>query len=230
MKTIVLLLLACVIGGVAAGRAAATGHKPKRKVSVKFDQRFDCAKIAPAALLTSLAGGYGGTIAPAALLTSLAGGYGGTYTLKAPTKVDKVVNNGPKATGGFSHCDYAQSAGYPWAAKAEGPGEVTVVYGTDAIDFFKRDHAAAVQGVRCTKLKAANPNAVVDPRQCGPVAVTGIGTQAYEAASYIAVLRGKTFIAVALSSVPDANGQPTLVPADLLESIATALLARMPNE
>jgi hypothetical protein len=211
------LLLACVVGGVTVGTAAATGHKPKHKPKpkakavVKFDKRYDCAKIAPASLVTTLAGGFGGT-----------------YTLKLSTKIDNVVNNGAKGTGGYSHCDYAQSAGYPSGAKAEGPGEVTVLYGTTAIDFYKRDHSAAVQGVKCTGLKAANPNAVVDPRQCGPVPVAGIGNQAYEAGSYIAVLRGKTFIAVSLAGVPDANGQPTLVPADLLESIATALLARVP--
>jgi hypothetical protein len=71
--------------------------------------------------------------------------------------------------------------------------------------------------------------AVVDPRQCGPVPVPGIGAEAYEAGSHIAVLRGRTFLQVALSSVPDANGQPQLVPAALLESIATALHARVPQ-
>jgi hypothetical protein len=172
--------------------------------------RFDCAKVAPASVLTSLAGGFGGS-----------------YSLKPQTKVD-TASSGVKS-GGFSHCDYAQSAGYPWSAKAEGPGEVFVVYGNEAADFYKRDHAAAVEGVKCTKLKASNPNLVVDPRQCGPVPVSGIGSQAYEAGSYIAVLRGKTFVQVAVSSPPDANGQPVLVPASLLESIATALLARVPT-
>jgi hypothetical protein len=211
VTSIVVLLLACALGAVAVGTAAAKTHKPKPKAKavVKFDKRYDCAKIAPAALLTTLAGGYGGT-----------------YTLKA-TKVDNVVSNARQGTGGYSHCDYAQSAGYPSSAKAEGPGEVTVFYGTAGVDFYKRDHAAAVQGVKCTKLKAANPNAVVDPRQCGPVPVSGIGDQAYEAASYIAVLRGKVFLSVALSNAPDANGQPQLVPAATLESIATALLARV---
>lgn len=209
VTSIVVLLLACVVGAIAVGTATATG--PKAKAKAKFDKRFDCARVAPASVLTSLAGGFGGT-----------------YTLKAQTKIDQVEDSA-KVSGGYSHCDYAQSAGFPWAAKAEGPGEVTVLYGTNVGDYFKRDHAAAVQGVRCTNLKAANPNAVVDPRQCGPVAVSGIGTQAYEAASYIAVLRGKVFLQVALASVPDANGQPTLVPADLLESIATGLLARVPT-
>ena len=60
------------------------------------------------------------------------------------------------------------------------------------------------------------------------MAITGFGPNAYEAASYIAVLRGKVFLAVALSSPPDANGQPQLVPADLLMSIEKALLARIP--
>lgn len=216
VTSIVALLLACALGAVAVGTAAAKTHKPKPKPKVKavlkFDKRYDCAKIAPGALLSTLAGGFGGT-----------------YTLKPATKIDNVVSNARQGSGGYSHCDYAQSAGYPSSAKAEGPGEVTVFYGTAGVDFYKRDHAAAVQGVKCTKLKAANPNAVVDPRQCGPVPVSGVGDQAYEAASYIAVLRGKVFLSVALSSPPDANGQPQLVPAATLESIATALLARVPK-
>lgn len=201
------LLCACTAGVVAVGMAAAT---PAKKPKATFNVRYDCAKVAPAALLTSLAGGFGGT-----------------YTLKPKTKVSMVDTNN-HTTGGYSHCDYAQSAGWPTTATAEGPAEVTILYGTSALDYYKRDHAAAVSGVKCTKAKAANPNAVVDPRQCGPVPVTGIGTQAYEAASYIAVLRGKVFLQVAISSVPDPNGQPQLVSADLLESIATALLARLP--
>jgi hypothetical protein len=60
------------------------------------------------------------------------------------------------------------------------------------------------------------------------VPVAGLGDQAYEAASYIAVLRGNVFLQVALGTVPDANGQPVLVSADELVSFATALLARLP--
>lgn len=202
------LLCACMAGVVAAGMATATPAKKKPKVT--FNVRYDCAKVAPGPLLTSLAGGFGGT-----------------YTLKPKTKIDMVQTN-KHLTGGYSHCDYSQSTGWPSTPTAEGPGEVTILYGTSALDFYKRDHAAAVQGVKCTKLKAANPNATVDPRQCGPLPVTGVGTQAYEAASYIAVLRGKVFVQVDISNVPDATGQPEMVPADLLESIATALLARLP--
>ena len=206
-KVIFALFLLGTIGVVAGGAAAAKAPKPKPAKKAVFDMKYDCAKVAPAALLTTLAGGYGGT-----------------YALKA--KFDST--QGAKQAGGFSHCDYSQSAGYPWAAKAEGPGEVTVVYGARAVAFFKSDHAAAVSGVKCTNLKAQNPNITPDPRQCGPVAITGFGPNAYEAASYIAVLRGKVFLQVALSSPPDANGQPQLVPADLLMTIERALLARMP--
>lgn len=202
-KIVALLVLACTIG-VAAGSAAAKTPKKKPVAKVQFDVRYECAKVAPAALLTSLAGGFGGT-----------------YALKRQTLY-------PSAAGGFSHCDYSQSAGYPWSAKAEGPGEVTVLYRSAATDFYKRDHAAAREGVKCTNLKAQNPNITPDPRQCGPVTITGFGPNAYEAASYIAVLRGKVFVQVALSSPPDANGQPVMVPAELLESIEKALLARVP--
>jgi hypothetical protein len=200
----VTLLLACTAGVVAVGSAAATSPKP-----AAFNMKYDCAKVAPGALLTTLAGGYGGA-----------------YALK-PTKID--TTRGARQSGGFSHCDYSQSAGYPWGAKAEGPGEVTIVYGARAVAYFKSDHSAAVEGVKCTNLKAQNPNATPDPRQCGPVPIAGFGSNAYEAASYIAVLRGKVFLQVALSSPPDANGQPVLVPADLLISIEKALLARLPG-
>lgn len=206
-KVVLALFLACTLGVVAGGASAAKAPKPAKKPV--FDMKYDCAKVAPAGLLTTLAGGYGGT-----------------YTLKPLTKVDTA--QGARQAGGYSHCDYSQSAGYPWGAKAEGPGEVTVVYGARAVAFFKSDHAAAVSGVKCTNLKAQNPNVTPDPRQCGPVAVAGLGPNAYEAASYIAVLRGKVFVQVALSSPPDANGQPQLVPADLLTSIEKALLARTP--
>jgi hypothetical protein len=199
----VALLFACTAGVVAAGTAAAAS--PKAKV---FNMRYDCAKVAPGTLLTTLAGGFGGA-----------------YAVK-PTKID--TTQGARQSGGYSHCDYSQSAGYSWGAKAEGPGEVTIVYGARAIAYFKSDHAAAVEGVKCTNLKEQNPNMTPDPRQCGPVPITGFGSNAYEAASYIAVLRGKVFLQVALSSPPDANGQPVLVPADLLMSIEKALLARLP--
>lgn len=205
------LLLACTAGVIAVGTAAATSAKPAKKPAKKpvFNMKYDCAKVAPGALLTTLAGGYGGA-----------------YALKPLTKID--TTQGVKQSGGFSHCNYSQSAGYPWSAKAEGPGEVTIVYGARAIAYFKSDHAAAVSGVKCTNLKAQNPNITPDPRQCGPVPIPGFGSNAYEAASYIAVLRGKVFLQVALSSPPDANGQPVLVPADLLMSIEKALLARLP--
>lgn len=203
-KLVVVVLLAFMTGVAAVGAVAAT--------TPKFDTRFDCAKAAPASLLTSLAGGYGGT-----------------YTLKPKTHQAQVDTYVKTAGSGISHCDYNESGDpYPSPATAEGPSEVTILYGAAAIDFYKRDHAAAVSGVKCTNLKAQNPNAAVDPRQCGPVPVTGIGTQAYEAASYIAVLRGKVFLAVGVSQVADANGQPTLVSAALLESMANALLARLP--
>ena len=208
VSRVIPVLLACALGVVAVGTASAKAPRPA--VKAKFNVRFDCARVAPASLLTSLAGGFGGT-----------------YTLKPTTKVDNVQAG--RLGGGFSHCDYVQSTGWPTTPKAEGPGEVTVIYGARAADFYKRDHAAAVEGVRCDKLKAQNPNLTVDPRQCGPVPVSGLGNQAYEAASYIAVLRGKVFLQVALSSVPDANGQPVMVSADLLTSIATSLLARLPS-
>jgi hypothetical protein len=205
-KLVVALLLACAVGVAVAGAADAKTPAKKKPAKAKFDMRFDCARVAPASVVTSLAAGFGGT-----------------YALK-PTK-DDSFNAG---TGGFSHCDYAQSAGFPWSAKAEGPGEVTILYGPGAVSFFKRDHTAAEEGVKCTGMKAQGETP--DPRQCGPVPVAGIGTQAYEAASYIAVLRGKVFVQVDLASVPDANGQPVLVSADVLESFAKGLLARLPAE
>ncbi len=203
-KRCVALLFACTVGVIVVGTAAAASPKP-----AVFNMKYDCAKVAPGALLTTLAGGYGGA-----------------YALKPLTKID--TTQGARQSGGFSHCDYSQSAGYASGPKAEGPGEVTIVYGARAVAYFKSDHAAAVEGVKCTNLKAQNPSITPDPRQCGPVPITGFGSDAYEAASYIAVLRGQVFLQVALSSPPDANGQPVLVPADLLMSIEKALLARLP--
>ena len=198
------MLLVFTSAAVAVGAFAATAPK-------KFDTRFDCAKVAPGSLLTSLTGGYGGT-----------------FTLKPKTHLAQVDTYVKTLGNGYSHCDYDESGSYPSTPTAEGPGEVTILYGSAAVDYYKRDHSAAVQGVKCTGLKAQNPNAVVDPRQCGPVPVSGIGDQAYEAASYIAVLRGKVFLGFAATG-EDANGQPVLVPAATLESVANALLARLPS-
>jgi hypothetical protein len=201
VKSVVALLLACMFGVVAVGSAGAKAPKPTKKP--KFDVRFACTKVAPATVVTSFAGGWGGT-----------------YGLK--NQLDNLSTG-----GGYSDCNYTQSGGFPTTATAEGPGIVTILYGTPALDYYKRDHAAAVEGVRCDKLKAsgdANP----DPRLCGPVPVAGLGDQAYEANDYVALLRGKVFLQVTLFPIPDAQTGSALPPADLLVSVAKGLLARLP--
>ena len=203
------MLLAFTTGAVAVGAVAATTPKKTQK----FDTRFDCANVAPGSLFTSLAGGFGGTL-----------------SLKPATHQAEVDPYIKLPGSGISHCDYYEPADYDASPTSEGPAEVTVLYGQAAVNFYKSDHAAAVGGVTCTGLKAQNPNAVIDPRQCGPVPVSGIGDQAYEAANYIAVLRGKVFLAVALAPAVNSTGQRVMVPADLLQSIVTALLARLPSK
>ena len=201
VKSVVALMLACAFGVVAVGAAGAKAPKPTKKP--KFDLRFECTKVAPAAVFSSLVGGWGGTYGLKNQLNNLATG------------------------GGYSDCNYTQSGGFPSSATADGPAIVTILYGTPALDYYKRDHAAAVQGVRCDKLKAGGDTSP-DPRLCGPVPVTGLGDQAYEANDYVALLRGKVFLQVSLYSIPDPQTGSALPPADLLVSVAQGLLARMP--
>ena len=192
------------------GGAGAKAPKPKKKKPVAakpkptFDARYDCSKV----------------VTPS-LLNTLVGGWGGTYGAKRHTTTISSLG------GGGSICDYTQSGGWPSPARAEGPGEVMIFYGAAATDFYKRDHAAAVQGVRCDGLTAQG--ITPDPRQCGPVAVAGVASQAYEAGSYIAALRGKVFVQVSLHPIPNADRTGNVMPpADLLASVATGLLARLP--
>lgn len=208
LKVILALLLACALGVVAVSGAGAKAPKPSKKkkpvaAKPKFDARYDCSKVVTLNLLNGLVGGWGGT-------------YGAKHHSATISSL-----------GGGSICDYTQSGGWPSSPTAEGPGEVMIFYGAAATDFYKRDHAAAVQGVRCDGMKAQG--LTPDPRQCGPVAVAGVAGQAYEAASYIAALRGKVFVQVSLHSIPNADQTGNIMPpADLLASVAEGVLARLP--
>jgi hypothetical protein len=129
-KVGVALLLACALGvGVTA---AASAKAPKKPVPAKFDKRFDCAKVAPAAWLTTLMGGYGGTL-----------------TFKPKASSTNVANYPPKkgGVGGNSDCNYSQSAGWSNSAKSEGPVELRIAYGTHALWWYKAMHAGARSAV-----------------------------------------------------------------------------------
>ena len=204
------LLVACALGVVMAGSSAAATPKPK---TPRFDKRFNCA-----------------TIGPAALMTSLAGGFGGTYTLKPATQYSQRTGlNG--TMGGYSNCNYAMSATPPGmdSPTADGPAGIAVLYGPAAVSFYKHDLAVAKErftAAFCAKAKAQNPNVVLDPRQCAPIPVSGIGDQTYEAGSYIAALRGQVFLSVSITQYSTTGNVGAS--ADLLASIAKALLARIP--
>lgn len=92
---------------LAAGAAATTAVKTPR-----FDARFDCAKIAPAALFDSLAGGWGGS-------------YGAR---------DHEVH--AWTGGGSAVCGYTQSGGSPVPAGADPSAAVVIVYGTTAAKIY----------------------------------------------------------------------------------------------
>src|SRR5690242_7559370 len=169
-----------------------------------FDARFDCAKVAPASMLTSLAGGYGGTLTlkPRASWTKVA---------------DYPANKGGK--GGVSDCNYSQSTGWPDRPTSEGPVEVKIAYGTHALWWYKAEHAGAVSSAAHCKTGAA----------CTPVPLTGLGDQAYVDGGYLAVLRGQVFLLVAIAQTANADHSANVpVPDGLMVSVAQALLARLP--
>ncbi len=212
VKFVSALLLACAL--VAAASAGATTPKPAAKKP--FDKRFACA-----------------TIAPPALMTSLAGGFGGTYTLKPADALAGTGNHVYDSTGGVSACDYFMSASPPGMDKASygGPASVAIIYGQDGVSFYKRDLTTASQrftAALCAQQKAQNPNLVIDPRMCAPIPIAGIGDKAYEAGSYIAVLRGHVFLSVGITLLSNTTGNVG-ASAELLQSMAKALLARIPT-
>lgn len=199
-KLVVVVLIACAVGAVGVGAAAAKAPTPKRT----FDKRFDCAKVAPAAWLTSLEGGYGGTL-----------------TLKPRASWTKVAAYPPNkgGVGGVSDCNYSQSAGWPNTPTSEGPVEIRIAYGTHALWWYRAGHTAAVESAAHCKNGAA----------CTPVPVAGLGDEAYVDGGYLAVLRGKVYAMVAIGTIPNADRTGNApVPDGLMTSVAQALLARLP--
>lgn len=203
---LVAVVLACVVGAVGVGAAAAAkAPKPKKKaVPAKFDMRFDCAKVAPASLLTSLSGGYGGTL-----------------TLKPKASWIKVANYPANkgGVGGVSDCNYSQSTGWPNSPTSEGPVEVKMAYGTHALWWYRAEHTGAVESaVHCKNGPA-----------CTPAPLSGLGDQAYVDGGYLAVLRGKVFLLVAIAPTATADQTANVpVPDGLMVTVAQALLARLP--
>lgn len=151
-KLVAVALAVCTVGVVGVGGAAAHGAHPtkkkkpapahpakkKAKKPASFDERFDCAKVAPAAWVTSLSGGYGGTL-----------------TLKPQASWTHVANYPANkgGVGGVSDCNYSQSAGWPGGKPtSEGPVEVKIAYGTHALWWYKAMHAGARSAVPLTGL------------------------------------------------------------------------------
>jgi hypothetical protein len=205
-KLVVVLLAACVVGAVGVGAAAAHAPSVKKPVRARpmFDKRFDCTRVAPASLLTSLAGGYGGTL-----------------TLKPRASWNHVADYPPKkgGTGGVSDCNYSQSTGWPDTPTSEGPVEVRIAYGTHALWWYTTMHTGAVESAAHCKTGAA----------CTPAPLTGLGDHAYVDGGYLAVLRGKVFLLVAIAAAANADHTANVpVPDGLMVSVAQALLARLP--
>ena len=207
-KLLVVVLIACVAGALEVGAVAAKAPHPAKKkpLVAAFDERFDCVKVASAAWLTSLSGGYGGTLTlkPAASSTKV---------------VDYPANKG--GIGGFSDCNYSQAGGWPDTPTSEGPVEIRIAYGTNALWWYKAMHTGAVESAAHCTTGAA----------CTPVPLSGVGDQAYVDGGYLAAVRGEVFILVAVAPIANADQTDNVpVPDGLMTSIAQALLARLPAE
>lgn len=223
LKGLLACALVCALLGGVAGTAAATAKhdaaataaakkkppkkkKPasKKKAAWQPDPAYDCAKYVSADRLTVLAGGWDGT-----------------YTLKTHGAYPDRASWGP---GGDSACDYTPSVGY-------GDAGVIIYYGTKnaAYSYAGIKQTGKIRSAQnCAGRVAAGNPLPTDPRQCQPVAIPGLGDQAFAVFSYIMVLRGPMAIMISLPSMPDPTGN--LVPSqDLLVSIATAIVASIPN-
>lgn len=219
-------LLACalvcaLLGGVAGTAGAAATHdavttavakkKPpakkkhpaKKKPAPILAAFYDCAKYITAARFTALAGGWGGTYTDS-----------GHYT--GPDR----ASWGP---GGNSACEFKPSNGY-------GGGNVVIYWGAKNASFTYAGtkKTAEIRGSqRCTNMKNQGQPLPADPRMCGPVAIPGLGDQAFAVFDYIMVLRGPIAVIILLPEGPDPTGNLE-APQDTLVSMATAIMASIP--
>lgn len=218
-RVLAVCVLVCALVGVPVVGAAAKAKPPakhhavakttakkkplvKKKPVVKkkaFVELYDCRKIAPASLMTTLAGGWGGT-----------------WTLK-------LHGAYPGRDGGDSLCQFTQSVGYggPSVAIYWGKKNAPFTYGG-----IKQ--TATIRGKQNCASRVANGSPVpTDPRQCAPVAIPGLGDKAFAMFDYVMVLRGSMTVMIAFPTMPDpaGNADPTQ---DLVVSVAQAILARIP--
>lgn len=212
----VVCVLAGVLGGVAAGTTKPPKHKPKHHVVKKQTAAQKAAKAAAAQKTLYDCAKY----ASAAQLTALAGGWGGTYTLTQHGWSPDRASYGP---GGVSFCEFKPSIGY-------GNAVVALYYGTKnaKLSYAGTKQTATIRGKQgCDARAAAGNPAPTDPRVCGPVAIPGLGDEAFAVFSYIMVLRGPVSVMILLPAMPDPAGN--LTPSqDLVVSIAQAIMARIP--
>jgi hypothetical protein len=195
------LVLTCVLAATVAG-AAVGKTKPKHHKPAAFNKRYDCSKAVPVKLIDTYLRSWEGNVA-----------------LKG-----KAVKN-TYSDGGGSACTYKYADG-PFAGKVA--GSIVVAYGVkNAPHLYKSSESAAKHN---TAGACANGNPSGDPRVCGPVELTGVGTHAYECSSAIAAVKGKIFVSLGAGSGV-ANGQyvpsSTLPPADALKGAMKAILARL---
>ena len=195
------LALACALAGTLAGRAPAMGTTTHQRK--KHAPKFD--KRYDCA-----------RVAPVKLVNSFLGTWEGNVALKG--KSAHQVYKG----GGGSACTY-KHAGGPFA------GSLLVEYGAKAASAYEADERPAKHNGAEACAQHGNPSG--DPRVCGPVELSGVGSHAYEAFFYIAALKRKKFFVQLLAGPGVANGQwvpsSTLPPADALENAEKAILAKL---
>ncbi|HEX5449126.1 MAG TPA: hypothetical protein VFW85_03630 [Gaiellaceae bacterium] len=238
VKGLLACALVCALLGGMAGTAAATAKhnvaavttttkkKPpaKKKAPAKKKKAPAKKKKAPAkkkATGPNLAAFYDcAKYITAARFTALAGGWGGTYTADGHGVFGDRAAYGP---GGDSSCQFKPSNAYTDAG-------VFIFWGTKNAPntYAGTKHTAELRGSQmCTTLKNEGRPLPSDPRQCGPVAVPGLGDQAFASYGYIMVLRGPMSVMISLPSLPSSTGNLVASQAQLV-SMATAIMASIP--
>ena len=219
VKGLLACALVCALLGGLAGTAAATAKhdagataaakKKKKKVPAKKTSGLDLAAFYDCAKYVT-----------AASFTTLAGGWGGTYTADGHGVFGDRASYGP---GGDSACQFKPSNGY-------GDAGVIIFWGTKNApnNYAGTKQTAKIRGSQmCTTLQSEGRPLPSDPRQCGPVAVAGLGDQAFCSYGYIMVLRGPIAVMISLPSTPSPTGNLVASQAQLV-SMATAIMASIP--
>ena len=224
VKGLLACALVCALVGGLAGTAAATAkHDGAATVAAKKKPPAKKKKKAPAkkSATVNLAAFYDcAKYVTAASFTTLAGGWGGTYTADGHSVFGDRAAYGP---GGDSSCQFKPANGYSDAG-------VIIFWGTKNApnNYAGTKHTAEIRGSQaCTTIKNEGRPLPSDPRTCGPVAVAGLGDQAFASFGYIMVLRGPVALMISLPSLPNPTGN-LVASQDQLVSIATAIMASIP--